>query len=80
MNKTPRPHDGAVVELLRDDPDFADEYLAAALDDADQPRGREALLAALRHVAKHKAPPPDDNHYGKENQRWHACSTRRIQA
>jgi len=37
---------------LRDDPDFADEYLAAALDEADQAGGREALLAALRHVAE----------------------------
>jgi probable addiction module antidote protein len=41
-----RPHDDAVAELLRDDPAFADEYLSAALDEADQPGGREALLAA----------------------------------
>lgn len=52
MSKATRPHDDAVVELLRDDPDFADEYLAAALGEADQPGGREALLAALRHVAE----------------------------
>ena len=52
MTKASRPHDEAVVELLRDDPAFADEYLAAALDEADQPGGREALLAALRHVAE----------------------------
>ncbi len=47
-----RPHDDAVVELLRDDPAFTDEYLSAALDEADQPGGREALLAALRHIAE----------------------------
>jgi len=41
-----RPHDDAVAELLREDPAFADEYLSAALDEADQPGGREALLAA----------------------------------
>ena len=51
-NKASRPHDDVVVELLREDPDFADEYLAAALDEADQSGGREALLAALRHVAE----------------------------
>jgi len=52
--KTPasRPHDAAVVELLRADPDFANEYLAAALDEADQPGWQAALLAALRHVAE----------------------------
>ncbi|MES2152634.1 MAG: addiction module antidote protein [Pseudomonadota bacterium] len=52
MNKSFRPHDDAVVELLREDPVFADEYLAAALDEADQDGGRQALLAALRHVAE----------------------------
>lgn len=52
MSKSSHPHDDAVVELLRDDPAFADEYLAAALDEADQPGGRVALLAALRHVAE----------------------------
>ncbi|MEC5159834.1 MULTISPECIES: addiction module antidote protein [unclassified Janthinobacterium] len=52
MNKTSRPHADAVIELLRDDPVFADEYLAAALDEADLPGGQAALLAALRHVAE----------------------------
>lgn len=52
MNQTSRSHDDAVVELLREDPSFADEYLAAALDESDQAGGREALLAALRHVAE----------------------------
>ena len=47
-----RPHDAAVVELLKADPDFANEYLAAALQEADQPGGQTALLAALRHVAE----------------------------
>lgn len=52
MSKASRPHDDAVVEMLREDPAFADEYLAAALEEADQAGGREALLAALRHVAE----------------------------
>lgn len=52
MNETSRPHDQTVIELLREDPSFADEYLAAALDEIDEPGGREALLAALRHIAE----------------------------
>ena len=47
-----RPHDATVVELLRADSDFAKEYLAAALDEADAPGGQAALLAALRHIAE----------------------------
>ena len=46
-----RPHDAAVVELLKADPEFANEYLAAALE-ADESGGQTALLAALRHVAE----------------------------
>ncbi len=52
MNKASRPHDDAVLELLREDPAFADEYLSTALEEASQPGGREALLAALRHIAE----------------------------
>ena len=47
-----RPHDAAVVELLKEDPAFANEYLAAALEEADEPGGQAALLSALRHVAE----------------------------
>ena len=52
MIKSSRPHDEVVVELLQNDPAFADAYLTAALDEANQPGGREALLAALRHIAE----------------------------
>lgn len=52
MNKASRPHDDTVLELLREDPAFTDEYLSAALEEAGQPGGREALLAALRHIAE----------------------------
>ena len=41
-----------MVELLRDDPEFADEYLAASMEAAAEAGGREALLMALRQVAK----------------------------
>lgn len=47
-----RPHDDAMVELLRDDAAFADEYLAASLESLDEPGGREALLITLRQVAQ----------------------------
>ncbi len=47
-----RSHDAGVVEMLKADPEFANEYLAAALDEADEPGGQAALLAALRHVAE----------------------------
>ena len=53
-SKTPvsRPHDVAVVDMLKADPEFADAYLAAALEEADQPGGQAALLAALRQIAE----------------------------
>ena len=52
MNNASRSHDETVIELLREDPSFADEYLAVAMEEANQDGGREALLAALRHVAE----------------------------
>lgn len=52
MSKASRPHNEAVIELLREDPAFADEYLAASMEAIDEPGGREALLAALRQVAE----------------------------
>jgi DNA-binding phage protein len=33
-------HDEAMVRRLRRDPEFAAEYLRAALEDEDEPRGR----------------------------------------
>ena len=52
MNPTSRLHDEALVDLLREDPAFAAEYLAVALEEADEAGGQEALLRALRHVAE----------------------------
>jgi probable addiction module antidote protein len=42
-------HDEAMVRQLREDPDFAAEYLRAALEDEDEPR---VLLVALRRIAE----------------------------
>ena len=50
--KAARPQDDAMVELLREDPALADEYVTAALEEADQPGGRQVLLRALRQVAQ----------------------------
>lgn len=52
MNRASRPHAEAVIELLREDPAFSDEYLRAAMEQVDQEGGSEALLSALRHVAE----------------------------
>ena len=47
-----RSHDAAVVEMLKADPEFANEYLAVALEENDQPGGQQAMLTALRHIAE----------------------------
>ena len=50
--KTDRSHDEAVIAMLRRDPALAEDYLAAALDEAEEPGGDMALLAALRQIAE----------------------------
>jgi len=42
-------HDKALVEELRDDPEFAAEYLRAAIEDSDESK---VLLMALRQIAE----------------------------
>ena len=42
-------HDQAIVRELRDSPEFAKEYLQAAMEDTDEPK---VLLIALRHLAE----------------------------
>jgi probable addiction module antidote protein len=42
-------HDEAIVRELRDNPEFAAEYLRAALEDNDEP---SVLLVALRRIAE----------------------------
>ena len=49
--KTSIKHDEVIVAELRRDPEFAAEYLKAALEDTDEPR---VLLIALRHLAEAK--------------------------
>jgi len=47
--KTSVSHEDAVVRELRKNPEFAAEYLRAALEDEDEPR---VLLIALRRIAE----------------------------
>src|ERR1700688_4217624 len=47
--KTSVSHDEATIRELRDRPEFAAEYLRAALEDDDEPG---VLLIALRRVAE----------------------------
>lgn len=42
-------HDEALIRELRENPNFAVEYLRAALEDEDEPR---VLLLALRRIAE----------------------------
>jgi len=48
-HKASTSHDAAMIRELRENPDFAAEYLRAALEDAEEPR---VLLVALRRVAE----------------------------
>jgi len=43
-----RPHDEAMAEMLRKDPEFAARYLNLALEEGDQ----EDLLVVLKHLAR----------------------------
>lgn len=42
-------HEESIVKELRDDPEFAAEYLRSAMEDTDEPK---VLLIALRQIAK----------------------------
>lgn len=48
-HKASTSHENAIAQELRDDPEFAAEYLKAAMEDTDEPR---VLLIALRQIAK----------------------------
>jgi probable addiction module antidote protein len=47
--KTSVSHEDAIVRELRKNPEFAAEYLRAALEEEDEPR---VLLIALRRIAE----------------------------
>ncbi|MFZ5930938.1 MAG: addiction module antidote protein [Pseudomonadota bacterium] len=45
-------HDKLVIAHLRDDPEFAVEYLKVALEEATDEDGRYVLLGAIRRIAE----------------------------
>ena len=47
--KTSISHDDAMIRELRANPEFAAEYLKAAIEDSDEPK---VLLIALRQIAR----------------------------
>ncbi|OLS59584.1 hypothetical protein [Pseudomonas putida] len=50
-------HEDSVLGMLRDDEDFALEYLAAALEEIDEPGGEEIFLLAIRRIAEARGEP-----------------------
>ncbi|MDZ4189053.1 MAG: hypothetical protein U1D25_13225 [Hydrogenophaga sp.] len=52
MNRPDRPHDETVIELMRDDPAFAQALLVECLASVDEPGRRESLLSPLRCYAE----------------------------
>ena len=48
-SKLTASHDESIVRHIRDNPEFATEYLKVALEDTDEPR---VFLIALRHLAQ----------------------------
>lgn len=46
-----RSHDQSVVEMIKSDPEFAEEYLRAAIEELDKPDGDQVFKVALRHFA-----------------------------
>ncbi len=47
-----KSHDDAVIDMLRDDPEMAIDYLRTAFDELDEEGGESAFLMALRHVVE----------------------------
>jgi probable addiction module antidote protein len=47
-HKSSISHDKALIQEIRDDPEFAAEYLKAAMQDTQEPK---VLLIALRQIA-----------------------------
>jgi probable addiction module antidote protein len=47
-----RNHDDTVIQMIRDDPEFAAEYLRIAFEELDEEGGEAGFLSALRHVVE----------------------------
>jgi probable addiction module antidote protein len=51
MNRS-RSHDQSVIDMIRNDPEFAVQYLRVAFEELDEEGGEVAFLGALRHVVE----------------------------
>jgi len=51
MNLT-RNHDESVIEMIRNDPSFAEVYLHTAFEELDEEGGEASFLTALRQVVE----------------------------
>lgn len=50
--KRPRSHDEAMVQMIREDPEFAAEYLRIAFEELDLEGGEVSFLTALRQIVE----------------------------
>lgn len=44
------PHEEVMMDMLKNDPEFAAEYLKAAMDEAKDAEGKAILLDAVRRI------------------------------
>lgn len=51
MNRS-KSHDDSVIGMIRNDPEFAVEYLRIAFEELDEDGGQASFLTALRHVVE----------------------------
>ena len=54
MTRPDRPFEESVIELMREDPAYAEELLSVALEEVNEQGGHEALLTVLRCYAEAK--------------------------
>ena len=47
-----KPHNDAMIDMLRRDPAFATEYLRVAFEELDEEGGEVAYLIALRQIVE----------------------------
>lgn len=50
--KRPRSHDEAMVQMIREDPEFAAQYLRIAFEELDLEGGEVSFLTALRQIVE----------------------------
>lgn len=54
MSRPDRPFEESIIELMREDPTYAEDLLVVAMEEVNEQGGREALLTVLRCYAEAK--------------------------